>query len=82
MADSSVLATELDATLLVLQAGQTKRQVANQAKELLQRLNINIYGVVLNNIDYSKRYGYYSYYYYYYQNYHNYYTKEEKDEMI
>jgi len=82
MADSSVLATELDATLLVLQAGHTKRQVANQAKELLQRLNINISGVVLNNIDYSKRYGYYGYYYYYYHHYRDYYTQEGKDEVV
>jgi len=80
MADSSILANELDATLLVLEAGRTKRQVANQAKEMLQRLNSNIHGVILNNVDYSKRYGYYSYYYYYRQ-YQDYYTQEEKDEI-
>ena len=78
MADASVLATGLDLTLLVLQAGQTKRQVANQAKELMQRLNINIFGVVLNGVDYSKRYGYY-YYYYHYQDYYN---KEERDAEV
>jgi capsular exopolysaccharide synthesis family protein len=79
MADSSVLATESDATLLVLQVGQTKRRIANQAKELLQKLNTSVSGVVLNNIDYSKRYGYYGYHYYY-RHYHDYYTQEEKDQ--
>lgn len=77
MADASILATGLDLTLLVLQAGQTKRQVAMQARDLMQRLNINIFGVVLNGIDYSKRYGYYYYYYHY----HDYYSKE-RDEAV
>ncbi|MFC1714526.1 GumC family protein [Candidatus Poribacteria bacterium] len=78
MADASILATGLDLTLLVLQAGQTKRQVAMQAKALMERLNINIFGVVLNGVDYSKRYGYHYYYYHY----HNYYTSEERDEAV
>lgn len=78
MADASVLAAELDTTLLVLHAGKTKQQIANQAREMLERLNINIFGVVLNNVDYSRRYGYY---YYYYQ-YHQYYSREEKDEVV
>ena len=80
MADASILATGLDLTLLVLQAGSTKRHVAMQAKELLQRLRINIFGVVLNGVDYSKRYGYYYYYYHY----HNYYNREERgrDEAV
>jgi len=78
MADSSILASELDTVLLVLQAGKTKRQVANQAKEMLERLNINIFGVVLNNVDYSRRYGYYYYYYHY----HHYYSQEKNDEVV
>ncbi len=77
MADASVLASEVDTTLLVLHMGQTKRRVASQAKELLNRLNIDVFGAVLNNIDYSRRYGYY---YYYYQHYQSYYSREEKDE--
>jgi len=78
MADASVLASELDTTLLVLHAGKTKQQIANQAKEMLERLNINIFGVILNNVDYSRRYGYYYYYYHY----HQYYSREEKDEVV
>jgi len=78
MADASVLASELDTTLLVLHAGKTKQQIANQAREMLERLNINIFGVILNNVDYSRRYGYYYYYYHY----HQYYSREEKDEVV
>jgi capsular exopolysaccharide synthesis family protein len=78
MADASVLASELDTTLLVLHAGKTKQQTANQAREMLERLNINIFGVILNNVDYSRRYGYYYYYYHY----HQYYSREEKDEVV
>lgn len=79
MADASVLGVELDTTLLVLQAGQTKRRFADQARELLQRLDIKVSGAVLNNIDYSKQYGYYRYYYHHY---YDYYTHEGKDKVL
>lgn len=78
MADASVLAKELDLTLLVLQAGQTKFQVAKQAKDLMERLNIDIFGVVFNGVDFSKRSGQYYYYYHY----HNYYSKEEEGDGV
>lgn len=77
MSDASVLAVGLDVTILVLHAGHTKRQIAAQAKDLMERLNINIFGVVLNGVDYSKRYGYYYYYYHY----HDYYNKGDRDEI-
>ena len=79
MADASVLATELDTTLLVIQAGQTKQHIATQAKELLKRLDIDIFGAVFNGIDYSRRYGYYGYHYY--RQYHNYYSREEDEDI-
>ena len=43
----------------------------------MERLNINIFGVVLNEVDYSKRYGYY----YYYDHYNDYYSKDKKDDL-
>jgi len=78
MADASVLAKGLDLTLLVLQVGQTKYQVAKQAKDLLDRLDVSIFGVVFNGVDFSRRSGQYYYYYHY----HDYYSKEETDEVI
>jgi Mrp family chromosome partitioning ATPase len=77
MADASVLAKGLDLTLLVVQAGQTKFQVAKQAKELMERLDIDIFGVVFNGVDFSRRSGQYYYYYHY----HDYYSKEEGNEV-
>jgi capsular exopolysaccharide synthesis family protein len=48
-ADTPLLATKLDATLLVLQAGSTRRDHAQRAKEALQRVNARIIGVALTN---------------------------------
>jgi capsular exopolysaccharide synthesis family protein len=50
MADASVLATKVDGVLLVLNAGQTKRDYARRAKEALEKVNAHIVGVVLNNV--------------------------------
>ncbi|HSN77749.1 MAG TPA: CpsD/CapB family tyrosine-protein kinase [Anaerolineae bacterium] len=50
MADASVLATKVDGVLLVLNAGQTKRDYARRAKEALEKVNAHILGVVLNNV--------------------------------
>jgi Mrp family chromosome partitioning ATPase/uncharacterized protein involved in exopolysaccharide biosynthesis len=76
-ADAMILATQVDGTLMVVRSGQTKRQIALQGKELLENVDANIIGAVLNNIDYSKQYGSYYYYYYYYRSY--YYLSDEDE---
>ncbi len=48
-ADAPLLATKLDATLLVLQAGSTRRDHAQRAKEALLRAKARIIGVALTN---------------------------------
>ncbi|MFN7209502.1 MAG: CpsD/CapB family tyrosine-protein kinase [Aggregatilineales bacterium] len=48
-ADAPLLATKLDAVLLVLQAGNTRRDRAQRAKEALTRVNARIIGVALTN---------------------------------
>lgn len=50
VADASVLATKVDGVLLVINAGQTKRDNARRAKEALEKVNAHIVGVVLNNV--------------------------------
>lgn len=50
VADASVLATKADGVLLVINAGQTKRDHARRAKEALDKVNAPILGVVLNNV--------------------------------
>lgn len=51
--DAAVLATKMDGVLLVIKAGKTKRELAKKAKELLEKVNANLLGVVLNNVRYE-----------------------------
>ena len=51
--DAAVLATKMDGVLLVIKAGTTKRELAKKAKDLLERVNANLLGVVLNNVRYE-----------------------------
>jgi len=61
--DASIISTYADATILVVKSGKTEIETVKRAKELLEKINANIIGVVLNNI--SKKQLDYSYYYYY-----------------
>jgi len=47
--DAVVLATKVDGVLLVVSAGTTKRENAQQAVERLRKVNARIVGSVLNN---------------------------------
>ncbi|MFQ6039865.1 MAG: CpsD/CapB family tyrosine-protein kinase, partial [Candidatus Poribacteria bacterium] len=80
VADASILASEVDTVIMVVQAGQTKRQAAQNAIEMLEKIGQEPFGVILNDIDFSKHYGSYYYYYYYYYYPRKYYTSEEEDE--
>jgi non-specific protein-tyrosine kinase len=59
--DAAVLAQGVDGVLLVVDAGETRRQIALQAVESLRQVGANVIGVVLNRV--STRKG--SYYHYY-----------------
>jgi len=48
--DAAVLASQVDGVLLVISAGQTKREFAKRAKALLDKVNARIVGAVLNNV--------------------------------
>lgn len=61
VSDSSVLAPHVDTTLLVVNAGRTRRGAAQHSKEALNTIGANIAGVVLNRI--AQRSGSYAYYY-------------------
>lgn len=59
--DAAVLASKVDAVLLVISAGKTKREHARQAKALLEKVNAHLIGTVLNNVKgESSLYQYYS----------------------
>ncbi len=50
LADTAVLAPRLDGVVLVVGAGRTRRDLARQAKEHLERVHARILGVVLSGV--------------------------------
>ena len=66
--DAQILSRKADGTILVVRAEKTKRDSVIQAKELLQKVDANILGVVLNGVENIRK----KYYYYY--------GTEEKDK--
>lgn len=57
--DSAVLAANLDGILLVVRAGHTRREHAESARDLLERLNIRIVGVAFTDAEADTRMGRY-----------------------
>lgn len=58
--DAAILSPRVDGVLLVVNAGKTRRDLAIKARDLLQQINANILGVVLNNAQIDKSaYAYY-----------------------
>lgn len=47
--DAALLASKLDAALLVVSAGYTRREHAQRAKDLLEKIHVRIVGAVLTN---------------------------------
>jgi non-specific protein-tyrosine kinase len=60
--DAAVLAQGVDGVLLVIDVGETRREVARRAAEGLTQVGANLIGVVLNRVP-TRRGGYYYYYY-------------------
>lgn len=63
--DAAVLAQWVDGVLLVIDTGETRREVARQAVESLTRVGANLIGVVMNKVP-TRRGSYYYYYNDYY----------------
>lgn len=63
--DALILSQYADGCLLVVAAGEAHRDAVVKAKRLLENVNGNILGIVLNKLDIEKDkyYGYYNYYY-------------------
>lgn len=62
--DAVILASRADATLQVIMAGQTRRDVALKCRSVLQSVHANVLAPVLNRVK-AGDVGYYHYYYYY-----------------
>lgn len=66
-ADALILGSQADGVILVLRAGHTDRQVAQDAVQRLSSLGVRVVGAVLNDPDHKvPQYGGYYYYYDYY----------------
>jgi len=65
VSDPMLLASKLDAIVLVVKAGATQKEVVERAVEILNSNNHHILGVILNNMNNSLPY-YYDYNYYNY----------------
>jgi polysaccharide biosynthesis transport protein len=57
--DAVVLGSRADAALLVVRSGVTTKYALRHSRDLLQRANVNIAGVVLNGVDLRYENGYY-----------------------
>ena len=65
--DAVVLSSISDGTLLIVRAGETPRQMMQNAVQQLKSVNANILGAVLNGIRAGRDNYYYKYYYYDYE---------------
>lgn len=74
--DAAILAGVMDGVVLVVRASSTSKEMMGRAVELLTAVNANLVGVVLNDVDLTRRRNG-SYYYYYYRQYAQYYGEEQ-----
>lgn len=64
--DAAILSSMVDGMVLVAASAQVRIEELKRSKELLEKVNANILGVVLNKLDKNAQGNYYYYYYYYY----------------
>ena len=77
VSDASILASEVDMTLQVIQYRRYPQPMNIRAKQMIEKVGGNLLGIVLNNINMSQDESYY-YYSGYYHDY--YYSKSEESE--
>lgn len=72
VSDASILASEVDGVLLIVQYRKYPRSISLRAKRMLENVGTNIVGVVLNNINILR-----DDYYYYYHSYYSHYDRSD-----
>ncbi len=75
VSDASLLVSEMDGVLLVVQHRKYPKALSIRARDMIQNIGGNMIGVVLNNINVSKDYSAY-----YYQQHYSYPSKGEKSK--
>jgi succinoglycan biosynthesis transport protein ExoP len=78
VSDASILASEVDITVQVIQYRRYPQPMNIRAKQLIEKVGGNLVGIVLNNINMSQDESYY-YYSGYYHGYY-YYSKNEEEQ--
>jgi len=78
VSDASILASEVDMTVQVIQYRRYPQPMNVRAKQLIEKVGGNLVGIVLNNINMSQDESYY----YYSGYYHDYYAKNEDSEPL
>jgi protein-tyrosine kinase len=76
--DATLLATIVDGLLLVVSCGKSTRESAKAGLQTLEKAGITPLGVIMNQVDRRKGYGYY---YYYYRKYYGRYQQEREEEV-
>lgn len=77
VSDASILASEVDMTIQVIQYRRYPQPMNIRAKQLIEKVGGNLAGIVLNNINMSQDESYY----YYSGYYHDYYSKNEEEAV-
>jgi Mrp family chromosome partitioning ATPase len=75
VSDASVLASEVDMVIQVIQYRRYPQPMSIRAKQLIEKVGGNLIGILLNNINMSQDESYYYYTGYYHGGY--YYTRNE-----
>jgi capsular exopolysaccharide synthesis family protein len=75
VSDASILASEVDMTVQVIQYRRYPQPMNIRAKQMIEKVGGNLAGIVLNNINMSQDESYY----YYSGYYHEYYSREEDE---
>lgn len=78
VSDASILASEVDGVMLVVQYRKYPRLVSARAKRMIENVGGRIVGVVLNNINILRD----DYYYYYHSYYSSYYYRPEEGKAL
>lgn len=74
VSDASILVSEMDAVMLVIQYRKYPKMISNRAKQIIENVGGKLIGVVLNNINIMRD----DYYYYYHSYYSHYYAPGEE----
>ena len=61
--DAAVLASKVDGVVLVLDSGNVRPEMAQQAQKLIQAANGKLLGAILNKVEIDEEHSYYYYYY-------------------